>query len=334
MFAAGPAAAATTEIGAVAEIGAGELPSAITDGGYVVQITESAGTYAVPAGYTTITSWRHSAGSLTGPLTFKVYRPTGATREFVTVAADTQIITTPRAVHSFPVQIPVQPGDRIGLSSDAVQLAFETFNLDDRIGFFGIDVPVGDIRKTDGEPFPEFKLDVAATVESPPGEVPPPVTPPAPAPYPVPDVLAPDPPRLSGLTIRPRTFAAARRGAGVRATRLRGFGTRVRYRSDIAASVRFTVQRLRSGRRTRSGRTIRCLAPSRRNRRGAPCKRYAPLPGAFTDKARAGTNSFYFTGRLAGRTLPPGSYRLRATPTANRAVGRPVNVSFRIKRRR
>jgi hypothetical protein len=326
-----PASAATTDIGAVAEIGSGLLPSAITGGGFAVQISEAAGSYAVPPGYTTITSWRHSAGTTPGTLTFKVYRPTGATHEFVSVASDTRIITTPQSVQRFDVRIPVQRGDRIGLSSDDVELAYETFDAADRIGFFGIDVPQGNTRTTDGEPFPEFKLDVAATLESAPGEEPPPA--PAATGYTLPDVLA-VPPKLQGLTLAPRAFAAARRGASTRSTRLRGFGTKVSYRADMAADVRFAVQAVRSGRRTRSGKTTRCLAPSSRNRRGARCKRYVALAGSFTDRARAGANSFYFTGRLGGRTLKPGSYRLRATPAAGKAVGRPVNVSFRIIRRR
>ena len=331
---AGPAAAATTEIGAVDETRAGALPSAITAGGFVVQVSEAAGTYAVPPGYSTITSWRHSAGTTPGPLTFKVYRPTGATRQFVAVASDTRTISTPETVHSFDVQIPVQPGDRIGLSSDDVQLAYETFDPQDRIGFFGIDIPLGAVGTTQGEPFPEFKLAVAATVETPPVEPPPPTVeaPPPPA-YALPQTV-PAAPRLTFLTLAPRAFAAARRGAPTRSRRLRGIGTRISYRSDVAARVRFTVQRLRPGRRTRSGTRTRCLAPSARNRRGARCMRHVRLPGSFTDAAGAGSNSLYFTGRLGGRTLTPGTYRLRATPTAGGVAGGPVDVSFRITRRR
>ena len=329
-----PAAAATAEIGAVDETRAGALPSPITTGGFAVQVSEAAGTYAVPPGYSTIISWRHSAGTTLGPLTFKVYRPTGATREFMAVASDTQLITTPETVHSFNVHIPVQPGDRIGLSSEEVQLAYETFLPEDRIGFFNGDVPLGDVSTTQGDPFPEFKLAVAATVESPPVAAPPPaVAAPPPVSYALPPMV-PGPPKLTFLTLAPRAFVPARRGAATRSRKLRGSGTKVSYRSDVTATVRFTVQRRRAGRRTRSGTRVRCLAPSRRNRRGARCTRYVALPGSFTDTARAGSNSFYFTGRLGGRTLTAGSYRLRATPNAGGVAGRPVDVSFRIVTRR
>ena len=328
---AGPAAAATTEIGAVDETRAGALPSPITSGGFAVQVSEAAGTYAVPPGYSTITSWRHSAGTTLGPLTFKVYRPTGATREFVAVASDTQLITTPETVHSFNVHIPVQPGDRIGLSSDEVQLAYESFLPEDRIGFFNEDVPLGGVSTTQGDPFPEFKLAVVATVESPPVAAPPPAEAP-PVSYALPPMV-PGPPKLTFLTLAPRAFAAARRGSATRSRRLRASGTKVSYRSDVAATVRFAVQRRRAGRRTHSGTPVGCLAPSRRNRRGARCTRYVGVPGSFTDMAHAGSNSFYFTGRIGRRTLTPGSYRLRATPSAGGVAGRPVDVSFRITRR-
>ena len=70
----------------------GELPAPVSQGGFAVQIAETSGSYAVPAGYTTITAWSHSAGATPGPLTFKVYRPTGAPREFITFYRDSRIV--------------------------------------------------------------------------------------------------------------------------------------------------------------------------------------------------------------------------------------------------
>src|SRR5687767_8527266 len=91
-----PAHAATTNIGAVAEINSGALPDPITEAGgdplWTVQIGESAGTYAVPAGYGVITAWRHSTGTIGGEVTFKVYRPTGTPNQFLVVAADPQTV--------------------------------------------------------------------------------------------------------------------------------------------------------------------------------------------------------------------------------------------------
>lgn len=159
------ASAATTTIGAVNEIAAGADPADITSGGFVVQVGEAAGTYAVPPGYGVITAWSHSTGTAPGNLTFKVYRPTGAPKEFRAVAADPRAVA-PDTNHVFPVQIPVRAGDRIGLSSEGVQLAFETGDPADRVGFFSPDPPPEATDTTDGNPFESYKLDVAATVES------------------------------------------------------------------------------------------------------------------------------------------------------------------------
>jgi hypothetical protein len=322
------ALAATTQIGAVGEIAAGVLPAPITSGGFAVQIGEAAGTYAVPPGFSTITAWTHSAGTTAGVLTFKVYRPTGALHEFLVVGSDTQTVTA-GSVQSFPVQIAVQPGDRIGLSSDDVELAFETFDINDRIGFYGADLPVGTTRATDGEPFPDYKLDVAATLSdgAEPAAADVPAAPAAPA--------SPPPaaaPKLTQLSLSPASFAAARTGASTRSTAPRGLGARVRYQVDRDASVRFAVQRVTTGRRTGRGASARCVKATTRNRSRPRCTRYVSV-GSFSATARAATvTTFTFTGRVGGRALKPGSYRLTATATAAGVVGNSVTRTFRIKR--
>ena len=286
----------------MAEIAGGALPSAITSGGFGVQISEGTGTYSVPPGYSSVTAWSHSAGGTAGMLTFKVYRPTGAPHEFLVVGSDTQPVAA-GAVQTFPVQIPVQPGDRIGLASDDVELAYETFGVNDQIGFFGADLPVGTTRATDGDPFPDYKLDVAATLASDEPAPPDPTSTVAPPPP------GPVAPRLTQLSLTPPTFAAARTGASTRSTPRRGSGTRVRLRLDRAATVRFSVQRV-------STRT----------------PRFAAVGGAFSRPATAAINGFTFTGRIGGRTLKPGAYRLIATPTAGGVVGNTVTRNFRIRR--
>ena|GEM_PF-3180921 len=321
-------AAATAELGAVTEIRAGELPAPITAGGVAVQVGEAASSYAVPPGYATITAWSHSAGTTPGALSFKVYRPTGGLREFTVVNTDTRFVTA-GSVQTFPVRIPVQPGDRIGLSSDEVELAYETFLPADRIGFFGADLMPGVPRTTDGEPFAEFKLDVSATLEST-SVAAPPGSPPSPAPGG--SSSAVPAPVLQRLTIAPRAFAAARTGASASTVRRRGAGAKVSFSVDSAASVRFTVQRALTGRRRGTGRAARCVATTRLNRRAAGCMRHVPIKGSFSRTARAGAGSFWFTGRLGGRRLARGSYRLMATPTANGLFGNSRSRTFRISR--
>lgn len=332
------AGAATTDIGAVSEIRERTPPTPTAEGGNVIQISEATGTYAVPPGYGTISSWRHSAGPSAGTLTFKVYRPTGALREFRVIAADTRAVAA-GTVQSFPVRIPARPGDRIGLSSDDLQLVYETFDPADRLGFFEPDPPPGTTKATDGQPFEEFKLNVAATLESDPdapggSPTPPGGSPPAGSPSadpPARGLPGTSPPAaVTRLRVAPSAFSAARSGPSV--TKRRTSGAKVSYSVKARAAVRFTVRRARSGRRKGSGRTARCLAPTRANRSAAKCTRAVTLAGSFTQMAKAGTNSFRFTGRLAGRALKPGAYTLVATPEAGGKSGRSATRRFRITR--
>jgi Ca2+-binding RTX toxin-like protein len=169
LAAAAPALGTTTKIGAVQEIGDGTPPFEPSGGGDAVQIAEAMGTYAVPAGYGVITAWEHRTGSASGPMHFKVYRPTGVGGRFYTVASDTHTVSS-GATHVFAARIPVNPGDRLGLSSltGTTQIAYLTFNILDKFAFFPVDSnpPPGTTANQDGPPASTYKLDVAARVES------------------------------------------------------------------------------------------------------------------------------------------------------------------------
>jgi hypothetical protein len=118
-------------------------------------------------------------------------------------------------------------------------------------------------------------------------------------------VLAPS---ITRLAIRPGAFRAAHRGASVAVAT----GARVTFILSRSAYVSFTVERALSGRRVGG----RCVAPRAGNRRRPSCTRYLALRGSFRDPVRgfaaAGSAGFKFTGRLSGRPLAPGSYRLVA----------------------
>lgn len=127
--------------------------------------------------------------------------------------------------------------------------------------------------------------------------------PPQPPPPPPPPAVTGDSdvraPVASLLTTTPSAFrAGARRG------------TRVSYALDESATVKFTVKR----------------AVRRRNR-----TRYVALPGSFADSGTVGGNTLRFRGRLSGKRLKPGRYRLLATPTDSAGnVGRVARTAFRI----
>ena len=126
-------------------------------------------------------------------------------------------------------------------------------------------------------------------------------TPPAP-----PGGTAPAKPRITALAVRPGTFRARR-------------GARVSYTLTAPARVRFTVERLLAGHR-RGG---RCRASGR----GPRCVRRVKLEGSFAQAGRAGANAVRFGGRLNGRLLKPGRYRLTATPVGGAAR----RVDFRVR---
>ncbi|MFN8110748.1 MAG: Ig domain-containing protein [Thermoleophilia bacterium] len=134
------------------------------------------------------------------------------------------------------------------------------------------------------------------------------------------------PPVISSAHLSHRMF----RAAGTRATSTRArrvpVGTTVTYLQSVTAVTTLTVVRVTSGHR-RGG---RCVAgPPGRHRRG--CSR--PLTvGAFTHADAPGGVTVPFNGRLRGRGLAPGRYRLTLTPRAGGQTGRTVTLPFRVVR--
>jgi hypothetical protein len=140
----------------------------------------------------------------------------------------------------------------------------------------------------------------------------------------VPPATAPTP-VISKLELKPRTFRAAGSGGSV-ARKRPPIGTAVSYALSTDASVTFRAQRALQGRR-RGG---RCKKAGRRGR-GRRCTRYVNVAGAFSVGGVAGVNSLRFTGRLRGRKLPRGKYRLVATPSISTKKGKPARARFRIR---
>jgi hypothetical protein len=130
---------------------------------------------------------------------------------------------------------------------------------------------------------------------------------------------------ITGLKIAPATFAAARSGPSVRAA---AAGAVVTYSGNQAATTAFTVQHVRKGRK-RAG---KCGKPTRRNRHGKRCSYYTGA-GSFKHVDAAGAIRFRFTGRVKGRALRPGAYRLKAVPHNAAGAGRAAYAKFRVKKR-
>ncbi len=133
-------------------------------------------------------------------------------------------------------------------------------------------------------------------------------------------------PGVSALRITPTAFRAARSGPSDR--RKGGRGATVTFRLDATATVTFSVQRSRSGREING----RCRVGSRSHRNAKRCEIWTAVSGSFRITGKPGTNRFMFTGRIGGRKLDPGRYRLvaRARDAAG-AHGKLARAGFSIR---
>jgi PKD repeat protein len=143
------------------------------------------------------------------------------------------------------------------------------------------------------------------SVEPPPSSPPPPTTPGPTAPSNPID----EPPLfadVASLSVKPRSFRAARSGPSAAASS----GAAVRFVLEgTFGQVEFRIQRVVPGVRTAGG---KCVKRSASTRRHSPCPLLVSVPGSFARPGVEGASTFRFTGRLQGRTLSPGTYRLRA----------------------
>lgn len=128
--------------------------------------------YAVPAPGGVLTSWSTGAGPGTGQLyEMKVYRPLGG-GSFAVVAHDGPRALTPSTVNTFPVSVPVQANDIVGIHLDAASsetaCVFETGNPLDRYGWREGDNPDGSTFSLEGEEDGGYRYNISATVLPPP----------------------------------------------------------------------------------------------------------------------------------------------------------------------
>jgi hypothetical protein len=92
-------------------------------------------------------------------------------------------------------------------------------------------------------------------------------------------------------------------------------------------TVTFTVKRLAPGRRVDG----RCAKPTNANSGRRRCTRLIRMPGKITVPWLAGANHFTFHGRIGGKTLGPGDYRLTATPKATAQAGASRTSLFKLE---
>jgi hypothetical protein len=353
-----PVATAKITVGQVAPMSADVTADACDTGTYAVTSTANPPRYEIP-GDGVLTRWRTFATVLAnvGPERLKVLHPVSASTFKVVATSDyaNSWATVDNAEVWFPTRIAVVAGDLIGLGVGA---RAETQSMPHC--FFGggtggqwmeklgLDHPADSTAVLSWDavgPNPSYRVSVSATLEPdldhdgfgdetqdqcvtvagtengcPPA--PPPVeTPP-------PDNSPPAVISLSGLTVAPHSFPAAPRGPSARIAKRR-YGAKVAFTLSTAGKARFSVTRSARGRRDAQG---RCVAVTRINRGARSCTRAVAVPGSFSRAGGAGANSFRFMGRMHGRKLKPGKYRLIAVPSANAQTGISVSASFAIVR--
>jgi hypothetical protein len=136
---------------------------------------------------------------------------------------------------------------------------------------------------------------------------------------------------ISALAISPSSFLPAPSGATIakakgKTKKKQKYGATVSWRDSQAATTTFTVVSEAKGRR--QGKS--CKQPSRANKGGKPCKLLVKK-GSFTHVDVAGANSVRFSGRLGGKALAKGVYKLQAVPRDAAGSGATVSKSFTIK---
>src|SRR5262249_23365352 len=101
----------------------------------------------------------------------------------------------------------------------------------------------------------------------------------------------------------------------------------ISYNDTQAATTTFVVARHDPGKRQGK----RCVTPTRKLRRARSCTILKKL-GSFKHKDVVGGKGFTFSGRINGRKLKKGAYRLTATPRNNGGLsGAPFIVEVVIK---
>jgi uncharacterized repeat protein (TIGR01451 family) len=137
--------------------------------------------------------------------------------------------------------------------------------------------------------------------------------------------VAPATPAITKFKLKPKSFKAATKGGSVAAAATTG--TVVSYSLNTAATTKLSVLKPTPG--IKSGK--QCVKRPKHPPKGAKtCTRYVSI-GSFKHGDLAGSNRFRFTGRLKGKTLKGGSYRLQAVATNVSGASRPVQAGFKVK---
>jgi hypothetical protein len=117
-------------------------------------------------------------------------------------------------------------------------------------------------------------------------------------------------PKLEKLSLKPAAFraAGAAKAKATGSAKKPAVGTTVAFTISAAATVAFTVERKTLGRKVGK----KCLKKTAGNAGRKPCVIWKALKAGFSHSGVAGPNSLRFNGKLGGKALAPGGYKLAA----------------------
>jgi hypothetical protein len=121
----------------------------------------------------------------------------------------------------------------------------------------------------------------------------------------VPPVVA----QIQSLAVNPNAFRAGNAAGAIASRKKKAaapLGATVSYSLSAAGSVEFSLELQTTGRKAGK----KCVKKTRGNARHKKCSSFKPVKGGFSVAGVAGPNSFKFSGKLGGKALKPGSYRL------------------------
>jgi hypothetical protein len=121
---------------------------------------------------------------------------------------------------------------------------------------------------------------------------------------------------IQSLAIAPKAFRAAKVGEAIISAKKRKkppVGGTVTYSLSGSAATYFFVERKTVGRRVKG----KCVKATKVNRTKKKCPLFKQLKATFTRSGVTGQNKFKLSGRLGGRALKPGSYRLVGTTSTS-----------------
>ena len=121
--------------------------------------------------------------------------------------------------------------------------------------------------------------------------------------------FVPPVPQIQSLAVKPGAFRAGKVADAIASTKKKAtgpLGASVSYSLSAAGSVEFSLVRKSVGRKAGK----KCVNKTAANKSKKKCVITKPLKGGFSVSGATGTNSFKFSGKLGGKALKPGSYRL------------------------